>query len=455
MMAYVSTNPATGEKLAEVPEFSPRQLEKALARSAAEFRDWRETDLAHRAQLLLRIAELLERDAAHHAQIMAREMGKPVAAGEAEAKKCAWACRYYAEQGPGFLEPQYVDTDAAESFVRYDPLGPIFAIMPWNFPYWQLIRHAAPALMAGNVILLKHTHHTPQCGIALEQLFRDAGAPEGVFQTLLIDNDAAARVIADPRVSGVTLTGSTRAGRIIAENAGRHLKKTVLELGGSDPFIVFPDADLAEAARVGAQARCLNSGQSCIAAKRFIVHVDAIDRFTELFVDHMQRMKVGDPMDPSTEVGPMARSDLRDTLQDQVDRSVALGARVLCGGKIPDGPGFFYPPTVLNNLAEDAPVRREETFGPVAAIIPFETEAEAVTLANETEFGLGASLWTASRDRIRRLTVAIDAGSVFVNGLVKSDPRLPFGGVKNSGYGRELSREGMLEFVNQKTVWIK
>jgi len=399
-------------------------------------------------------ARLLRERKAEYGRLMALEMGKPVAQGEAEAEKCAWACEYYAEHAGAFLAPEPRATDASRSFVRFDPLGPVLAIMPWNFPFWQVLRFAAPALMAGNAGVLKHASNVPQCARAVEALLREAGFPEGLFRAVLIGPEAVPRLIADPRVQAVTLTGSDRAGSQVAEQAGRHLKKTVLELGGSDPFIVLEDADLPRAAKTAADARLINSGQSCIAAKRFVVVEAVAERFLELFVTEMQSRRVGDPLARDTAVGPQARRDLRDALHRQVQESVRRGARLLLGGEVPAGPGAFYPPTVLAAVAPGSPAFDEETFGPAAAVIRAKDERDAIRLANASPYGLGASLWTEDRARAERLAPDIEAGSVFVNGLVKSDPRLPFGGVKRSGYGRELSEFGIREFVNIKTVWI-
>jgi len=454
-MSYRTLNPATGELVESFDTLAGDQLETALDRAARAALAWRETPLDRRATLLRAVADALEERAAEWGRLMAVEMGKPVTQGEGEAKKCAWVCRYYAENGARFLEPRSHESDGSEAFVRYDPIGPVLAIMPWNFPFWQVFRFGAPALMAGNTVILKHAPNTPRCGAEIAELVTEAGAPEGVFQNLYLTNDQAAEAIAHRAVGGVTLTGSTGAGREVASTAGRQLKPMVMELGGSDPFIVFADADVDEAAKVGVESRCLNSGQSCIAAKRFLVEHSVYDRFAEAFVERMEAKKVGDPLDREVEVGPLAREDLRDDLARQVAESRDAGARVLCGGEAPGGDGFYYPPTVLADVPEDAPAYRQELFGPVASLFPFDGEDEAVEIANGTVYGLGASLWTGDRARADRLIPRLDTGSVFVNGMVKSDPRLPFGGVKDSGFGRELSREGMLEFVNQKTVWIK
>jgi succinate-semialdehyde dehydrogenase/glutarate-semialdehyde dehydrogenase len=383
---------------------------------------------------------------------MALEMGKPVAQGEEEIEKCAWACEFFAEHGEAFMAEEPRKTEASRSYVRFDPLGAVLAVMPWNFPFWQVFRFAAPALMAGNVGVLKHASNVPRCALAIPALLRAAGAPEGVFQTVLVGPDAVSGLIADRRVVAVTLTGSDAAGRRVAEAAGRALKKTVMELGGSDPFVVLADADLDAAARTAATARLVNSGQSCIAAKRFIVVEGIADRFVERFVAEMRSRRLGDPLDRATQVGPQARHDLRDQLHRQVEASVARGARLLLGGQVPDGPGAFYPPTVLARVGRGMPAFDEETFGPAAAVIRARDERDAIALANDSAYGLGASLWTTDLARAERLAAEIQAGVVVVNGQVRSDPRMPFGGVKDSGWGRELSELGMREFVNVKSV---
>jgi succinate-semialdehyde dehydrogenase/glutarate-semialdehyde dehydrogenase len=385
---------------------------------------------------------------------MTREMGKPIVQSEAEVEKCALTCDYYAEHAAAFLAEQPRATDAARSYVRFDPLGVVLAVMPWNFPFWQVFRFAAPALMAGNAALLKHASNVPRCALEIEEVFRRAGFPEDLFRSLLTDAAGVKTLIADPRVVAVTLTGSEQAGMAIAEQAGAHLKKTVLELGGSDPFIVLADAPLEAAARAAAEARLINSGQSCIAAKRFIVVEAVAERFIERFKAELAGRRVGDPTLRDTQVGPQARVDLRDQLHEQVVESVKRGARPLLGGQVPAGPGAFYPPTLLIAVDRGMPAFDEETFGPVAAVITAKDESDAVRLANDSPYGLGAALWTADRTRADRLAAEIEAGAVFVNEVVKSDPRLPFGGIKRSGYGRELSEYGIREFVNIKSVWM-
>lgn len=454
-MAYETINPATEEREASFPELTDQELETALEQVFRAAGLWRQRSFPHRAEVLSRAGALMEERADALAKLMAREMGKPLAEGVAEAKKSAGACHHYAAHGEAMMREEAAPSDASESYIRHEPLGVVLAIMPWNFPLWQVVRHAAPGLMAGNVILLKHSPNTPLIAAEIEQLFLDAGAPEGVMRNVYISNDQAARTIADPRVAGVTLTGSTRAGRSVARTAGDALKKTVLELGGSDPFIVLEDADVEDAAKVAAASRCLNGGQSCISAKRFIVHERLYTRFVELLAADMGGRRMGNPFDPGVRIGPMARRDLRDALADQVRRSVAVGARVVVGGSVPDFRGFYYPPTVLVDVTPATPAWNEETFGPVAAVMPVRNDEEAVMVANSSRYGLGASLWTQDRAKAKRLAPLIETGNVFVNGLVKSDVRLPFGGIKESGYGRELGRIGMLEFVNVKTVWIR
>ena len=453
-MTVVSINPTTGETLETFAETTPAALERVLDEAVAAYQTWRRCSYAHRAKLVREAARLLRERKSQHARTMALEMGKPLPQGEAEAEKCAWVCDYYAEHAERFLADEPRETDASKAFVRFDPIGPVLAIMPWNFPFWQVFRFAAPALMAGNAGLLKHAPNVTRCALEIEAIFREAGFPDGLFRALILSNEAVAQVIADPRVRAVTLTGSDRAGSQVAERAGRYLKKTVLELGGSDPFIVLEDADVEQAARTAADARLVNSGQSCIAAKRFIVVEPVADRFLDAFVTAMRARRMGDPLAPGTQVGPQARHDLRANLHRQVEQSVRRGARLLLGGSLPEGPGFFYPPSVLAAVATGMPAFDEEVFGPVAAVIRVKDEAQAVRAANASRYGLGAAVWTGDTARGERLARELEVGSVFVNGLVKSDPRLPFGGVKLSGYGRELSEYGLKEFVNIKTVWV-
>ncbi len=454
-MALQSVNPATGDPIKTYDEPDENQISAMLEKSVDAFSEWRNTSFSERSRKMAKAAQVLRDRNDDWAKIMTREMGKPITEARSEAEKCAWVCDYYAENAEAFLSKEAVETDASRSFVRYDPLGPVLAIMPWNFPFWQVFRFAAPGLMAGNVGLLKHASNVPGCALAIEEIFREAGFPEGVFQTLLIGSSKADDVISDGRIKAVTLTGSEPAGRKVAQTAGQNLKKTVLELGGSDPFVILSDADVEAAASVGSAARCINSGQSCIAAKRFIVVEEHLDEFTSKFVGYIRERIVGDPMDEKTQIGPMARKDLRADLHGQVTQSVMDGAENLLGGENLDRPGYFYAPTVLGNVSKGMAVYEEETFGPVAAIIPARDDEDAIRIANDTKFGLGASLWTQDMNKAEQLSGEIQAGCVFVNGLVKSDPRLPFGGVKASGYGRELSYHGIREFVNIKSVWIK
>jgi succinate-semialdehyde dehydrogenase/glutarate-semialdehyde dehydrogenase len=450
-----STNPATGDPLEAYPSHDQAEVTHRLARAWTGWETWRGTGFDERSELLRDLAGGLEKRQEELAALMVREMGKPITAARAEIEKCTWVSRYYADHGAAHLEHDEIDTDARRSYVRFDPLGPVLAIMPWNFPFWQLFRAAVPALMAGNVVLLKHASNVPGCAVELERLFAGAGAAEGVFQTLLISSSEVSEVIADGRVRGVTLTGSVAAGRKVASQAGQHLKKTVLELGGSDAFLVLDDADLDRAAEFGARSRLINNGESCIAAKRFIVLDAVADEFVERLRDRIAAMTVGDPMDEDTEVGPLARTDLRDDLHDQVRRTLDDGADLVLGGTPLDRPGFFYAPTVLDNVGPEMVAAQEETFGPAAAVIRVADEENAIAIANSSDFGLGTSIWTEDRDRGERIAARIEAGALFVNQLVKSDPRVPFGGVKDSGYGRELGTYGIREFVNAKTVWVE
>ncbi|OLB93743.1 MAG: succinate-semialdehyde dehydrogenase [Candidatus Rokubacteria bacterium 13_1_40CM_68_15] len=453
-MSIQSVNPATGDVIETYKETSPQEIERVLATTQAAFAEWRRTPFATRARHMRNAAEMLKKRRADYARLMTLEMGKPIVQAEAEVDKCAWACEFFAEHAEALLAEQPRETDASRSYVRFDPLGTVLAVMPWNFPFWQVFRFAAPALMAGNAGVLKHASNVPGCALAIESVFRDAGFPRGLFATVLIGSSAVTGLIADRRIVAATLTGSDRAGSTVAEHAGRALKKTVLELGGSDPFIVLADADLATTAKMAAEARLVNSGQSCIAAKRFIVVEAVADQFIPRFVEELRARRVGDPLARDTQVGPQARVDLRDALHRQVEDSIRRGARRLLGGEIPSGKGAFYPPTLLTDVSEGMPAFDEETFGPVAAVIRAKDEADAIRLANNSQFGLGASVWTQDRARAERMAAQIESGVVFVNGIVKSDPRLPFGGIKRSGYGRELSEYGIREFVNIKTVWI-
>jgi succinate-semialdehyde dehydrogenase/glutarate-semialdehyde dehydrogenase len=453
-MSVQSVNPATGEILETLPEASKPQIEQALARAHAAFLEWRTRPFAERARLMRAAGQELRTRKAEYAMTMTREMGKPIVQAEAEVEKCAVTCDYYAEHAEAFLAEQPRKTDASRSYVRFDPLGVVLAVMPWNFPFWQVFRFAAPALMAGNGGILKHASNVPRSALLIEEVFRRAGFPEGLFRSVLTDAAGVKDMIADPRIVAATLTGSERAGMAIAEQSGRMLKKTVLELGGSDPFIVLADAGVEAAARAAAEARLINSGQSCIAAKRFIVAEPVAERFLERFKAELAARRMGDPTSRDTDVGPQARADLRDQLHAQVAESIKRGARPLLGAEVPAGKGAFYPPTLLAAVDKGMPAFDEETFGPVAAVIVAKDEADAIRLANDSPYGLGAALWTTDLARAERLAAQIEAGAVFVNGVVKSDPRLPFGGIKRSGYGRELSEYGIREFVNVKSVWI-
>ncbi|MCA1826905.1 MAG: NAD-dependent succinate-semialdehyde dehydrogenase [Myxococcales bacterium] len=452
-MAIATTNPATGETLKTFSPDSDALIEQKLAKAARAFESWRKTSFAERAQRLSRVGALLEERKDALGRLMTLEMGKLRKAAVGEIEKCAVGCRYYAENAERHLAPEPVQTDARRSEKRFQPLGAVLAVMPWNFPFWQVFRFAAPATMAGNVGLLKHASSVPQCALAIEELFRDAGYPEGVFQTLLVGAEKVQKIVEDRRIVAATLTGSDGAGRSLGQAAGAQLKKTVLELGGSDPFVVLPSADLDEAVKVAIAARIQNAGQSCIAAKRFIAHQQIAGEFEERFTAGMAALRIGDPSDDATEVGPLSSKQVLDEIDKQVRRSVEAGAKVACGGKRIDRPGFFFQPTVLVN-AEGSPAWTEEVFGPVAAVARARDLGHAIALANDTPFGLGAAAFTTDAREIERLTDEIQAGSVFINGMVKSDPRLPFGGIKASGYGRELSAEGIREFVNTKTVWI-
>jgi len=454
-MSIASINPATGAVLKRFDPISKEMIDKKLARAAETFRTYRKTSFSDRSKWMMRAAEILASEKIEFGKLMTTEMGKPLKAAIEEAEKCAWGCRFYAENAERFLADEVVETNASRSYVHYQPIGAILAIMPWNFPFWQVFRFAAPALMAANVALLKHASNVPQCALAIEEIFRRAGFPEGAFQTLLIGSDQVRRVLEDPRIAAATLTGSEPAGSDVASIAGKHIKKTVLELGGSDPFIVMPSADLDEAAKTAVKARCVNNGQSCIAAKRFIVHEKIADEFEQCFVKGMEALKVGDPMDEATDIGPLATPALLEQLHQQVQRSVSAGARLLIGGKKLQRPGNYYVPTVLANIPKNSPAYSEEVFGPVALLFRAQNIEEAIALANDTTFGLGSAAWTNDENEKRRFIEELEAGAVFINGMVASDPRLPFGGVKHSGYGRELSVHGIREFVNIKTVWIK
>ncbi|MEH1166151.1 NADP-dependent succinic semialdehyde dehydrogenase [Micromonospora sp. CPCC 205539] len=456
-MSIATTNPATGQVLKTYEAMSAEQLDAAIERAHLAYQQLRETSVDQRAGWLTAAADLLEAERDEIARIMTTEMGKTYVAAKAEVTKCAAACRFYADRAPSFLADEPADASAVKAtraFIRYQPIGAVLAVMPWNFPLWQVMRFAAPALMAGNTGLLKHASNVPQTALLLEDVFRRAGFPEGAFTTLLVGSDAVDRILSDPRVRAATLTGSERAGRSIGQIAGRELKKTVLELGGSDPFVVMPSADLDLAAEVATTARCQNNGQSCIAAKRFIVHTDVFDAFAEKFAGNMAALRVGDPMDADTDVGPLASEGGRDEVHAQVRDAVDNGATILCGGEPPAGDGWFYPPTVVTDLTPQMRMWTEEVFGPVAGLYRVSSYEEAIAVANGTAFGLGSNAWTRDPAEQERFATDLDAGNVFINGMTTSYPELPFGGVKNSGYGRELSALGMREFCNTKTVWV-
>jgi succinate-semialdehyde dehydrogenase/glutarate-semialdehyde dehydrogenase len=454
-MSIEVVNPATGRLVHTLPETPAGEIDGIVQHADRAFGAWRGTAFDERARLMRRAAGILRERAGAYARLMAEEMGKPVRDGRAEAEKCAWVCDYYAEHAELFLADEPVETDASASFVAFRPLGVVLAVMPWNFPFWQVFRFAAPGLMAGNAGLLKHASNVPGCALAIEEVFREAGFPKGLFRALLVGSERVEELIEHPLVRAVTLTGSGPAGRAVAGAAGRNLKKTVLELGGSDPYVILADADLEAAVETCVKSRLINSGQSCIAAKRFVVVEPVREAFERGFVERMARAIIGDPMDEATDVGPQARTDLRDDLQRQVEETIALGARLLLGGQVPDREGAWYPPTVLTDVKPGSPGYEEELFGPVASIIPVADEAEAIQVANDTSFGLGAAVFTRDLERGRRIAAEeLEAGACFVNGLVRSDPRLPFGGIKESGYGRELSAFGIREFVNVKSVWV-
>jgi succinate-semialdehyde dehydrogenase/glutarate-semialdehyde dehydrogenase len=454
-MAFHATDPTTGEVWRAFAEATDAEIDAALARAASARAAWAAAGVAERTARLRAVGAALRAGSAEYAVLMAREMGKPITQGEAEVEKCALACDWYAEHAEAFLAPAPRFANGARAYLRFDPLGTVFAVMPWNFPFWQVLRCAAPTLVAGNTVVLKHAENVPGCAEALGRAFASAGVPPGVFESLHLSRERVPAVIADPRVHAVTLTGSPAAGRAVARAAGAALKKSVLELGGSDAFIVLADADLDAAARVATDARLVNGGQSCIAAKRFIVVASVADAFVERFRAAMAARRVGDPRERATEVGPLARHDLRDALHRQVEASLARGARCVLGGTRPEGPGAFYPPTVLVDVGPGMPAFDEETFGPAGAVIRARDEGDAVRLANASPYGLGGAVWSRDRARAERVAAAMEAGFVSVNGQVHSDPRLPFGGVKASGYGRELSEYGLREFVNVKTVVVR
>ncbi len=457
-MSWTATNPATGEDLDEYPEMSGEVMEEILEAAHRAQRAWRTTGFPERARKMTRAAEILRERSEDYARLMTQEMGKPLTEARGEVEKCAWVCEYYAENAEEQLASEPVDTPETEAstYVAFRPIGLVLAIMPWNFPFWQVFRFAAPNLMAGNGGILKHAPNVPGCALAIEEVFHDAGFPPELFRSVMVDLDLTGRIIEHPLVRGVTLTGSVGAGKAVAAHAGGKLKKTVLELGGSDPYIILEDADLDATVETCVASRMLNSGQSCIAAKRFLVVEPLREEFERRMVERMSLAVMGDPMDEATTLGPQARPDLRDELHRQVRESVEAGARLLLGGELPAGPGAFYPATVLADVEPGMPAYDEELFGPVASIIGVGDEKEAIRVANDTPFGLGGAVFTSDRERGERLAVdELDAGACFVNAFVRSDPRLPFGGVKESGYGRELSPFGIREFVNIKTVWVE
>ena len=454
-MTLKSINPVNGELLKEYNEHSSETIDKCIDTAHVCYERWRETSFTCRADFLQRCADNLISYHREYARLISKEMGKPISESIAEIEKCAWTCRYYAEKGALFLSTELVETDASHSSIHYEPLGVILAVMPWNFPFWQVFRFAAPAIMAGNTVLLKHASNVSGCALALEEVFRHADAPKGLFTTLLIAADKVAEVIAHSDVKAITLTGSEKAGAAVAAQAGKLIKKTVMELGGSDPFIVLEDADLKIAAETAVKARFINNGQSCIAAKRFIVHKAVVNEFTGLVANEVRKLVIGDPMDDKTSLGPLARVDLAETVLSQIQKSIDNGACLLMGGTIGEQGKAFVKPTLLLNVKKGMPVYDEEVFGPVLPIIEADSDEECISVANDTVYGLGASIWSQDIERAQKIAAKIESGSVFINGMVKSDPRLPFGGIKLSGYGRELSEVGIREFVNIKSIWIK
>ncbi|SHE96128.1 succinate-semialdehyde dehydrogenase / glutarate-semialdehyde dehydrogenase [Fodinibius roseus] len=449
-----SVNPATGEIVATYQEMNSQELGTIVQEADEAQSHWRRRSFEERAVLLRKVADLLESNKEKYAGLMAREMGKPLPQGKSESEKCAWVCRYYADHAEQFLENEMIESDADKSYITYNPLGTVLAIMPWNFPFWQLFRFAAPALMAGNAAVLKHASNVTGCALAIEELMHEAGIPEPLFRTLVAGSDRVEQVISDEHIAAVTLTGSTRAGKAVASTAGSLVKKTVLELGGSDPYLILADADIEQAAETCVTSRLINGGQSCIAAKRFIVVEDNYDLFIENMTTLMKEKRMGDPFEDDVDLGPMARADLRDELHEQVRQSVDAGAECILGGEISDRKGTYYPPTILTNVTKGMPAYEEELFGPVASVIRVKDEQEAIRVANDSDFGLGAAVFSRDADHAERIAAEeLEAGCCFVNAFVKSDPRLPFGGVKQSGYGRELSHLGIREFVNIKTVY--
>ena len=454
-MAIATINPATGQTIKTFEPLSDAQVDQKIQKAAETFPKFRRLSFVQRAQWMLKAADILEAEKNELARIMTTEMGKTFRSAVDEAVKCAWACRYYAENAERFLADEIIETPASRSFIRYQPMGIVLVIMPWNYPFWQVFRFIAPGLMAGNVGLLKHASNVPQSALKIEEILLHAGFPEGAFQTLLIGASTVDRILADPRVAAATLTGSEGAGIEVGAGAGKRIKKVVLELGGSDPFIVMPSANLEEAVAVGIKARVINNGQSCIAAKRFIVAEQIADQFERAFVSQMEKLKLGDPFDEKTDVGPLANAAAVTSLDADVRKSIDAGAKLLTGGKPADLPGSFYLPTVLTNVPKSAPAYSEELFGPVASIFRVKNIDEAIRVANDTRFGLGASAWTSDKSEQERFINELEAGMVFINQMVASDPRVPFGGVKRSGVGRELSTYGIREFTNVKSIWVK
>jgi succinate-semialdehyde dehydrogenase/glutarate-semialdehyde dehydrogenase len=449
-----SINPTTGELIKEYKQMDNETLKDIVRQAGEAQEDWRKKSFKERATLLQNVARKLENKKSEFAELMAREMGKPLPQGESESEKCAWVCNYYADNAAVFLEDQIIESDADKSYVTFNPLGTILAIMPWNFPFWQLFRFGAPALMAGNAVVLKHASNVTGCALAIEEIIHEAGIPKDLFRTVVMDREQTQDLIANPRIAAVTLTGSTRAGKAVAARAGGELKKSVLELGGSDPYLVLADANVEQATEICVTSRLINSGQSCIAAKRLIVVEDHYEEFLQNVVDLMSKKKIGNPFDTSTDIGPIAREDLRDQLHEQVTKSIQAGATCKIGGEIPDRKGAFYPPTVLTNISKGMPAYEEELFGPVASVIKVKNEQEAIEVANDTDYGLGAAIFSEDKEHAEEIAAKeLQAGCCFVNDFVKSDPRLPFGGIKQSGFGRELSHFGIKEFVNIKTVY--
>lgn len=447
-------NPASDELIQEYNTHTSEELEDILSKTQADWENWKNTSFQHRAQLMEKAAGVLRKNTEKYARLMSLEMGKVITEARAEVEKCAWVCEYYAKHAEGFLADEVIETEASKSFVSFDPMGIVLAVMPWNFPFWQVFRFAAPALMAGNAGVLKHASNVPGSALAIEEVFQEAGFPEHVFRTLMISASDVEGVIKDGRVRAVTLTGSEYAGMQVAATAGGELKKTVLELGGSDPYIVLEDADIPTCVTTSAKSRMINTGQSCIAAKRFIVVESRVKEFEKAQAEILSNLVIGNPLEEATQVGPLARQDLRDELHEQVTRTLDEGGRLITGGQFVDGPGAFYEPTVISDVKKGMAIYAEETFGPVSAIIPVKDEEEAIQVANDSDFGLGGSLWTADVKRGEALARRVESGAVFVNGMTMSDPRMPFGGIKKSGYGRELGQYGIREFVNIKSIWI-